>query len=74
MTDFKLELTNSIPLPGSVTQTGLAPVYLCAWQRRLIDRVGELLDGRKSAMLLVRIDGPAMTFWRILPDGRVELE
>ena len=69
MTDFPTEPTLTTILP-----TGLTPVYLCAWQRRLIARVDELLDGRKSAMLLVRIDGPAMTFWRILPDGRVELE
>ena len=42
------------------------------WEQRLLDKARLLHNGGKSGMLMVKFDGRTVTFWRVLPDGRVE--
>ena len=67
----------TLPETGNTT---IQPIYrqsakvqqLADWEWRLLAKARELRFGQKSAMLLVTFSGPAMTLWRMTPDGRVE--
>jgi len=60
---------------GAPLARGLAEVIerpLAEWERKLLEKARQLRAGGKSAMLAVKFDGQTVTFWRVLPDGRVE--
>lgn len=58
--------------PPIVVIAAQQPERLEEWERILLDKVRVLRNGAKSGMLMVKFDGRTVTYWRVLPDGRVE--
>lgn len=58
------------PITQTVSQVGITA--RAEWERRLLEKARLLHEAGKSGMLMVKFDGQTVTFWRVLPDGRVE--
>ncbi len=61
--------------PYRVTPTPASkPGNLSEWEWRLVLKARLLRAKATSGILVIKWDGPAMTFWPTYPDGRVSNE
>lgn len=64
----------SQPAPYRVVPALNKPGNLSEWEWRLVLKARLLRSKENTGMLIVKWDGPAMTFWPAHPDGRVLTE
>jgi hypothetical protein len=56
-----------------INEQALAALGLEPWVVRLVVYAHRLRESGKSSMMTVRFDGPAMTLFKLTPDGRIEV-